>query len=201
MSVLQNQVSAHVRLIWLILRVFFGTQWRMAYSFAWWQPWPDIWEQTQHSNSSSAVCVWCAVSCICCWDLLSCPLLSTLMDIWWKYFLVLSFRRSLNCEVSLMCIGLTCVRWLFYNSEFCDLNGEMTCLKCFPMFFRPAHQCELKFRDGSPTKGFPHNYIMGLLTCVNSPSCWGLFPDVTVRGFLTDVCQKSLNIPHTGRPR
>lgn len=45
-------------------------------------------------------------------------------------------------------IGLTCVR--FYNSEFCDINGEMTCLKHFSMFFRPAHQCELKFRDGPP---------------------------------------------------
>lgn len=99
-------VSAHVRLIWLILRVFFGTQGRMAYSLAWWQLWPDIWEQTQHSNGSSVVCVWCAVSCICCWDLLPCPLLRTLRDTWWKYFLVLPFRRSLNCEVSLMCISV-----------------------------------------------------------------------------------------------
>lgn len=150
MSVLQSQVSAHVRLIWLILCVFFGTQWRMAYSLAWWQPRPDIWEQTQHSNSSSAVYVWCAVSCICCWGLLPCPLLSTLMDIWWRYFLVLSFRRSLNCEVSLMRTLVRHVSGDFYNSEFCDLNGEVTCLKCLPMFFRPAHRCELKFRDGPP---------------------------------------------------
>lgn len=106
----------------------------------------DLTSGNRHSIPT-AVYVWCAVSCICCWGLLPCPLLSTLMDIWWRYFLVLSFRRSLNCEVSLMRTLVWHVTGDFYNS---DLNGEVTCLKCLPMFFRPAHQCELKFRDGPP---------------------------------------------------
>lgn len=67
----------------------------------------------------------------------------------WRYFLVLSFR-SLNREGSLMWILVWDVSGDSYNSEFCDLNGEVTGVKCFPMFFRPAHQCELKFRGGPP---------------------------------------------------
>lgn len=102
-------------------------------------------------------------------------------------------------------IGLTRVRWLFYNSEFCDINGEMACLKCFPMFFSLLTSVNSNSETGLPTKGFPHNYITGLLAVWTPHPAEDYFQMLQSEGFSpvrvlqqlkSDVCQKSEHASH-----